>query len=91
MEPASGEDLRAAEEQQSPAGPVAALQVAVQPVRRGGPQAGGARRPPAEKRHRRGRHSGGEQLLDEGLQREWRCDAILLCSRFPLAGLPVPA
>lgn len=91
MEPASGADLRAAEKQQSPAGPVAALQVAVQPVRRGGPQAGRTRRPPAEERHRRGHHGGGEHRLDEGLQREWRCDAILLCSRFPLAGLPVPA
>lgn len=70
VEPASGADLRAAEEQQSPAGPVAAQQVAVQPVCHGGPQAGGTRRPPAEERHRRGHDGGGERRLDEGLQRE---------------------
>lgn len=77
VEPAAGADLRAAEEQQSAAGPVAALQVAVQPVRGGSAETGGARRSPAEERHRQGHHGGGEQRLDEGLQREWRCSVVL--------------
>lgn len=76
VEPASGADLRAAEKQQGAAGAVAALQVTVQPVRRSSAETGRARRAPAEERHRQGHHGGGEQCLDEGLQREWRSTII---------------